>query len=177
MLDVSFCRALIRWEPFRYDFKGYSSALEVEADVSGTDIFCQNMYGKICFTLNTHLFLLMTLSLNLNHRSIKSKMEAFCSHLYVFPFAVRVWQTSFTTLSSSTLESVNLFLPIQYKRHPRYFPNGMQYSTETILDFMFRGRGNWKLGWISQFDLTSTCIYCMVNLKKATSEIENVSAL
>lgn len=102
-------------------------------------------------------------------------------HFYLRPSAVpslfcafaTVWQTSFTTLSSSTFESVNLSAPIQYraKRQPRYFPNGMQYDTETILDFVFRGRGNWKLGWNSQFDLTSTCTYCMANLKKAKSEI------
>lgn len=55
-------------------------------------------------------------------------------------------------------ESVNLSAPVQYraKRQPRYFPNGIQYSTETILDFVFRGRSNWKLGWICQFDLALT---------------------
>lgn len=58
--------------------------------------------------------------------------------------------------------------PFQYrtKRQPRYFPNGMQYSTETIPDFVFRGKGNWKLGWISHFDLASTCTYGVANLKR-----------
>lgn len=99
-------------------------------------------------------------------------------HCYVWPLALlnlffafaTVWQTSFTTISSSTFESVNLSAPIQYraKRQPRYFPNGMQYSTrkKEILDFVFRGRGNWKLYWISQFDPTSTCTYWMANLKR-----------
>lgn len=41
-----------------HDFKGYSFASELVADVSSADIFCQNIYGEICFTLRTPLFLL-----------------------------------------------------------------------------------------------------------------------
>lgn len=40
-----------------HDFKGYSFASELVADVSSADIFCQNIYGEICFTLRTLLFL------------------------------------------------------------------------------------------------------------------------
>lgn len=91
--------------------------------------FVRNMYGEICFTSKTPLFLLMNFALNSRHWSMTSCLllpfwwAPKMLHCYVWPLAVlslfcafaTVWQTSFTTLSSSTFESVSLSAPIQYR--------------------------------------------------------------
>ncbi len=166
-----------------HDFKGYSFALELVADVSSADIFCQNIYGVICSTLRTLLFLFNKFQPRISFP--RSRHPAFHFHfgehrkccIVIYGHSL-FWAYFVLLLQCDKLpsphflqalfESVNLSVPIQYraKRQPRYFPNGMQYGTETILDFVFRGRGNWKLRWISQFDLASTCTYCVANLKR-----------
>lgn len=107
-----------------HDFKGYSSALELVADVSSADTFCQNMHDEMCFTLKTPLFLLIILAHNLHHRSITSSLPL------QFWWAHKMLHGDAWPLAGLTFEGVNLSASVQYraKRQPWFFPNGTQYD-------------------------------------------------
>lgn len=174
------------------DFKGYSSALELAIDASTSDTFCQNMQSEMCFTSKTPLLLLIIVVHNLQSMTSGLPLPSWRAHKMlhgdawpladlnqsVLCFIFYSETNSITTsLSSSTFVSVNISASFQYraKRQAWYFPNGRRYDRNKTLCLV--GKRNWKLGWISQFDLASTCTHCMTNLKRPYVKCESGSTL
>lgn len=130
-----------------HDFKGYSSALELVADVPSADTFCQNMRGEMCFPWKTPLFLLIISARNLHRWRMTS--SSFYLHLGEWSvqgcslvwtcFCAFVWQTSISTLTFQALLRARVYphpsnVSLKDSHHiSQVTPN----MTETILDFVF----------------------------------------
>lgn len=180
MLHVSVYRALIWWEPFCTTSKDTAVPQNLWLMSPALIYFVRTyVYDEICLTLKTPLFLLMKFALNAHRQSMTSGLvlgEHGKCCIVMFGHSL-LWAYFVLLLQCDKLPSPH-FLQAFLRAWIYQRPSNIELKDSQVISQMagntvqkqyltlFLGAEAIGNSWICQFDLPSTCTYCVVNLKR-----------